>query len=82
MQPEMVNFNEREVTQKKVYNWILANLPDYSTVIDSKEKLDSFFAEDDKDINKVILFSKKNKVPPILKVLTNTYRDKLRFGFI
>lgn len=51
-------------------------------MIDSKEKLESFKAEDEKDINKVILFSKKSKVPPIYKVLTNDFRDTIRFGFI
>ena len=37
---------------------------------------------DDKDINKVILFSKKTKTPPIYKALTNEFRNRLRFGFV
>lgn len=34
------------------------------------------------DINKVLLFSKKAKTPPIYKVLSSTFRDRIRFGFV
>ena len=33
-------------------------------------------------VNRVILFSKKAKTPPIYKVLSSEFRDRLRFGFI
>jgi hypothetical protein len=34
------------------------------------------------DINRVILFSKKAKTPPIFKVLSAVFRDRFRFGFV
>lgn len=82
MQAQHVAYPEREVTMPKIKSFILSNIPDYSVVIDSKEKFDSFRSEDEKDINKVILFSKKSKVPSIYKALTNEFRDLIRFGFI
>jgi hypothetical protein len=33
-------------------------------------------------VNRVLLFSKKSKIPPIYKVLSSEFREKLRFGFI
>ena len=33
-------------------------------------------------VNRVILFSKKAKTPPIYKVLSSEFRERLRFGFI
>ena len=82
MQAQHIAYPEREVTQQKVKNFILSNIPDFSTVIDSKSKLEDFKSDDDKDINKVILFSKKSKVAPIYKALTDEFRDLIRFGFI
>lgn len=40
MPHENVAFKDSEVTYKKVYNFILHNIPDYAKVIDSKKKLD------------------------------------------
>jgi hypothetical protein len=37
---------------------------------------------DDRDINRVILYSKKSKTPPVFKVLTSYFRDRFRFGFV
>lgn len=39
-------------------------------------------AENDLEVNRVILFSKKAKTPPIYKVLASEFRDRLRFAFI
>ena len=43
---------------------------DYEDIINKKYNL---------DINKVILFTKKEKVPPTFKALSAIYRDKIRF---
>lgn len=61
---------------------MLGSLPDYSINIDSKSKLQSFNSEEDKDINKVILFSQKKKASAIYKALTAEFKDRLRFAFI
>lgn len=83
MQPQSISFNEREVTTQKVKTFILNNLPDFSTKLDTASKHEEFKnLGDEKDINRVILFSKKANTPPIYKVLTNFFRDKLRFGFV
>jgi len=69
------------VTLPKLKSYILNNLPDFSVKIDSIKKLEEFRGGD-KDINRVILFSKKAKTPPIFKALTSLYRDRVRFGFV
>ena len=38
--------------------------------------------EDDKDINKVLLFTKKDKVTPVFKALSAEFRDRIRFYVI
>jgi hypothetical protein len=38
--------------------------------------------EEDKDINKVLLFTKKEKVTPVFKALSAEFRDRLRFYVI
>lgn len=71
------------MTLPKLKSYILGNLPDYSAHIDSKKKLDDFRSlENDADINRVILFSKKAKTPPIFKVLSSVFRERFRFGFV
>ena len=81
MKPTDIPFNDNQVTKEKVHSFIMNNLPDFSVKLDSKKKLDEFL-NNDQDINKVILISKKAKTPPIYKALTSLYRDKIRFGFI
>ena len=38
--------------------------------------------ENDKDINKVLLFTKKEKVTPVLKAFSAEFIDRLRFNVI
>ncbi len=66
-----------------VKQYLLNNLPDFSINLNSLKKMEDFrTAADDQDINRVILFSKKAKTPPVFKVLTGLFRDRLRFGFV
>jgi hypothetical protein len=83
MEPENIPFNSNQVSVKGVTNWILTNLPDFTLSIESVKDLEDFKNnEEEKDINKVILFSKKNKTPPIFKVLSSEFRERIRFAFI
>jgi len=67
---ETIPYNDREVTNKKVYNYILGNIPDFTYTIDSLNKFHSFNDTNDIDINKVILLSDKKKTPSLLKALS------------
>eukprot|EP00347_Sterkiella_histriomuscorum_P011459 403372372 len=83
MKMESIPFNEREVTLQKVKSFILSNLPDYSTKIETIAQLEAFADnKDDLEVNKVILFSNKTKTPPIYKALTTYFRDRVRFAFV
>ena len=55
---------------KKVKNFVLHHLPDYSTTLDTLSKLENFNSTDDLDVNKVVLFTSKGKTPAIFKVLS------------
>ena len=46
----------------------------------TREDAQQFSAES--DIKKVYLFSAKQKVPPIYKALSATFRNRLRFAFV
>ena len=48
MKMEQISFKDNEVTYKKLYNYVLTNLPDYSQKIDTVEDLASFNSSDDK----------------------------------
>lgn len=83
MMPTSVPYNDNQVTVPKVKSFILNNLPDFSATIDTQAKLTDFLGDsEDKDINRVLLFSKKQKTPAIWKVLTANFRDRFRFGFV
>jgi hypothetical protein len=83
MMPQVIPYNDNQVSVPKIKSYILSNLPDFSKHLDKVEKLDQFRnLEEDRDINRVILFSKKAKSPPIFKVLSAVFRDKFRFGFV
>jgi hypothetical protein len=71
------------VTLPKIKTYILSNLPDFTRQLGNLEKLEDFRnLEGDGDINRVILFSKKAKTPPIFKVLSSVFRERFRFGFV
>jgi hypothetical protein len=58
-------------------------MPDFTHVISSKFDHDTLIKNPkDRDINKVILFSKKAKVTPVFKALSAEFRDKIRFNLI
>lgn len=78
-----VPYNDNQVTVPKFKSYILSNLPDFSVKLDSMKKFRDFrMAFNDLTVNRVILFSKKSKTPPIYKVLASEFRDRLRFGFV
>lgn len=55
------------------YTFKLRNQKDYQQQVSNKE---------DKDINKVLLFTKKDKVAPVLKSVSAEFKDRLRFSII
>jgi hypothetical protein len=83
MMPQAIPYNDNQVTLPKIKTYILSNLPDFSRHLGNLEKLEDFRnLEGDGDINRVILFSKKAKTPPIFKVLSAVFRERFRFGFV
>jgi glutaredoxin len=58
-------------------------MPDFSRKISTQHEFDTLIKnENDLDVNKVILFTKKDKVPPTFKALSAEFRDRIRFNII
>ena len=63
--------------------WIKDFLPDFSIKINSRGDYNRLIeSESDKDINKVILFTKKEKLSPAFLATVAHLRDRLRFYVI
>lgn len=60
MTKHVIEFRQQDVFMDKsvIKKWILQNMPDYSVKITTKNDYDRL-VNNDEDINKVILFSKK-----------------------
>lgn len=75
-----VQFASNQVTDPDVKRWITDNIPDYTQRLSTKTDADQF--ADETGIQKVYLFSSKQKVPPIYKALSSEFRNRLRFAFV
>ena len=80
MPVQVVPFASNQVSDPDVKKWITDNVPDYTQRLMTREDASQFSAES--DIKKVYLFSAKQKVPPIYKALSATFRNRLRFAFV
>lgn len=80
MQTETIPYSSNQVTDPDVKKWITDNVPDYTQRLMTREDADDFASET--GIQKVYLFSAKQKVPPIYKALSATFRNRLRFAFV
>ena len=80
MPVQVIPFASNQVSDPDVKRWITDNVPDYTQRLMTKEDAVQFSAES--DIKKVYLFSAKQKVPPIYKALSSTFRNRLRFAFV
>lgn len=68
MMPQVIPYNDNQVTLPKIKTYILSNLPDFTRHLGNLEKLEDFRnLKGDGDINRVILFSKKTKTPTDLQ---------------
>jgi len=63
--------------------WIKDFMPDFSIKINSRGDYNRLIeSESDNDINKVILFTKKEKLSPTFLATVSHLRDRLRFYVI
>ena len=64
-------------------DWLTKDFPDYTIKIKSKDQfMDMVKDEEEADINKVILFTKKEKVTLAFKAVSSELRDKTRFYIV
>jgi hypothetical protein len=83
MQPEAKQFPNSQINPGIFKKWIKDFIPDYSIKITSRKQFDTFVnSESDKDINKVLLFTKKDKLTPAFMSAIAEVRDRVRFYVI
>jgi len=81
---ENIPYQDQEFAYSSLFKFIINNFPDYSHHLTTTKQADDFISVngDDVDINKVILYSNKQKVPAMYRALSAVYKDKLIFGFV
>lgn len=63
--------------------WITTSLTDYTSKISTERDFNIYIKNnEDKDINKVIIFSKRTQVAPTIKSLSAEFRDRLRISVV
>jgi protein disulfide-isomerase A6 len=70
-------YDKKEVGENLIYNFITTYIPARVTKLDP-ENFENFV--NNLDLNKVILFTDKEKTPLLLRGLSNYFYDKLLFG--
>lgn len=83
LKPELIHYTERELTPSNFYNYIIKNLPDYTTRIDNIMLLERFRdGMVNYDMNKVLILSNRRKVNEEYKAISSEFRDRLLVGFV
>ena len=76
MPNEAKGFPQVEINQKIFKNWVKDFIPDYTTRIDTKYQFDNLVkSSEDADINKVLLFTRKEKMTPVFRAVSAILRD-------
>jgi len=76
-------YKEAGIDQTLFKKWLMGYLPDYTHKINSNRDHETLVKnEKEKDINKVLLFTRKEKVTPVFKAVSAEFRNKLRFYVI
>mmetsp|Transcript_3358 Transcript_3358/g.5611 ORF Transcript_3358/g.5611 Transcript_3358/m.5611 type:complete len:136 (-) Transcript_3358:1630-2037(-) len=80
MKMEAVGFPNGSVDKKGFRKWLVDFMPNFTLKIQSKRDYELLVRNPlEKDINKVLLFTKKEKVTPVFRALVSHFRDQLRF---
>lgn len=74
---EQSTFPQGAIDQKIYKNWVKKFMPDFSHKVQKSSEFKTLISEN--DINKVILFTKKDKPSPPFLAISAAFRDKLRF---
>jgi len=76
-------YQQGGIDKKMFTNWLKAFMPDFTHKINSDRDYENLVKnENEKDINKVLLFTRKEKVTPVMRAVASEFRNKLRFYVI
>ena len=83
MKSEYLPYSERNIDPTLLKKYISNSLPDYTTKISTEKDYSIYVgSKDDKDINKVLIFTRRDKVTPTIKAISAEFRDKLRISIV
>ena len=80
MLKNQVPYQAGGIDLKSFKQWFTKHMSDFTHTISSKTEYSTLIKNDnDLDVNKVLLFTKKDSVAPVFKALSAEFRDRLRF---
>jgi hypothetical protein len=83
MKKTLHQWRESGIDKRMFKKWLTDRMSDFTSPIATKVDYEVLIQnKNDKDINKVILFTEKEQVPNVYKALSAEFRDKLRFSVV
>ena len=79
--PSIKTFQEeyKQFSKENIEEFVMKKLPDFSTKVEP-DKIDEFVKK--RDLNTVILLTKKKKVGTLMKAISAEFRNRLQFGVV
>lgn len=77
-----VPYGNRKKTENAISKFVVSSIPNFVSFIVKSKDYDKRIIDDKKTINKVVLFSEKDKVPGMFKALATHFRDQIDFYFV
>ena len=83
MKKTLHQWTQGGIDKKQFKTWVTDRMSDFTSPISTKVDYDVLIGnKNDKDINKVILFTEKEQVPNTYKAISAEFRDRLRFSVV
>lgn len=68
------------MTYDEIYKWILSSMPEFIKTLKTRTDVDNMMQN--KDLNKVILFSTKKDTSSLYRALASNFRFRLKFYYV
>lgn len=83
MKTEYSPYREQNISPQLFKKYVTNQLQDFTSKVQTENDFNVYVKNaQDKDINKVLIFTKREKVAPTIKALSAEFRDTIRFSVI
>lgn len=83
MKVNMIPYREPQINPQSFKKYMMGCLSDYTIKVETEKDFNLLVSnKDEKDINKVLIFTKKDKAVPAIKALSAQFKDKLRIFIV